>query len=603
MNVLVEGKGSGSTGREHQVVLLDIHAVGSPSAADIKVQLEALRQSRTFGGSGRLISFLSYLVEETIEGRGGGLRETAIGNAVYQRNPPYDPRIDSTVRVEARRLRKKLQQYFDSEGKADPVILIVPVGSYIPRFSINTVSFRPSPAPCQSGNTEAAKSKHMSVAVFPFRALSSRDTIADFSESLAEEIIHVLGSAPDLDVRSRLLRTTEAPGERFDDYGVFTSDMLVQGSIKERHGDIQVTVELSDAAGTLIFSDRFFGFLADTPQLEAKIARTLLERLRPKKASKHRDPKVPHSAGWRGRICRARSLADRQTEASLGEAASIYEDLFEVVPFVGQSGIVDCCSDLFRIGALDREQAIKRVERAMCASHSFHPVLNPDPAASFVMSAWLGGQWPTSIDDIKDTFPQNGDSRALRIHGLHLAGLGLPEQAERQFAEAREIEPFSEHQDILEAFARYQSRIYKPQVGLDPGSIGHGPQEAVYYSALTSYFAGDVERARALAEMLRREVLGNPSLFYAREELNALLGRPQDAQRIMQSPRAQATYFAKATIASALRDPLLTVENLSRSVASREFASRWIKTDRRFDWLQGTPEYETCAANSDIRWL
>jgi hypothetical protein len=48
--------------------------------------------------------------------------------------PPYRPRQDSIVRIEARRLRSKLQEYYEGEGKGDPIFIYFRPGSYVPVF-------------------------------------------------------------------------------------------------------------------------------------------------------------------------------------------------------------------------------------------------------------------------------------------------------------------------------------------------------------------------------------------------------------------------------------------------------------------------------------
>jgi serine/threonine protein kinase len=57
-----------------------------------------------------------------------------LGIEVYQRASSFDPQIDTIVRTEARRLRSKLKQYYESEGINDPILIEVPKGSYAPTF-------------------------------------------------------------------------------------------------------------------------------------------------------------------------------------------------------------------------------------------------------------------------------------------------------------------------------------------------------------------------------------------------------------------------------------------------------------------------------------
>jgi len=62
------------------------------------------------------------------------LKEYLIGTEVYERRPPYHPNVDSIVRSEARRLRIKLKQYYESNGRNDSVFIYYRPGSYVPAF-------------------------------------------------------------------------------------------------------------------------------------------------------------------------------------------------------------------------------------------------------------------------------------------------------------------------------------------------------------------------------------------------------------------------------------------------------------------------------------
>ena len=78
--------------------------------------------------------FLQLAVERTLEGRGEELKEYVIGVEVFDRSASFDPRVDPIVRVEARRLRAKLEAYYGSAGKDDEVIVEFPKGRYSPVF-------------------------------------------------------------------------------------------------------------------------------------------------------------------------------------------------------------------------------------------------------------------------------------------------------------------------------------------------------------------------------------------------------------------------------------------------------------------------------------
>jgi serine/threonine protein kinase/tetratricopeptide (TPR) repeat protein len=90
--------------------------------------------SRTFRQSKRLVRFLSFIVERALLEQGDQLNEYLIGVEVYERPDSFDPQTDTIVRSEARRLRRKLQDYYDGEGCDDRVLVDVPKGAYAPQF-------------------------------------------------------------------------------------------------------------------------------------------------------------------------------------------------------------------------------------------------------------------------------------------------------------------------------------------------------------------------------------------------------------------------------------------------------------------------------------
>ena len=100
----------------------------------IREQLSRIVESAIFAQSERLSRFLRFTVETTLAGGADQLKEYLIGTEVYDRKPPYHPNVDSIVRSEARRLRSKLKDYYECDGKADPVFIYYRIGSYVPVF-------------------------------------------------------------------------------------------------------------------------------------------------------------------------------------------------------------------------------------------------------------------------------------------------------------------------------------------------------------------------------------------------------------------------------------------------------------------------------------
>ena len=101
---------------------------------EIQALVERIRASSGFGNSDRLRELLKHTVAESLAGRGASLKESVLGVTVFGRKPGYDSGANSIVRVEFARLRRKLQQYYESEGASEPVRITFPKGSYVPEF-------------------------------------------------------------------------------------------------------------------------------------------------------------------------------------------------------------------------------------------------------------------------------------------------------------------------------------------------------------------------------------------------------------------------------------------------------------------------------------
>jgi hypothetical protein len=107
----------------------------APSPPSFDTRWEVVRKiasSASFQRSPRLRELLLYICERAIQNRPEELREQSIGRGVFGRKPDYNPAEDNIVRVEMRQLRKRLEEYFVTEGKDEPYVVVIPKGAYLP---------------------------------------------------------------------------------------------------------------------------------------------------------------------------------------------------------------------------------------------------------------------------------------------------------------------------------------------------------------------------------------------------------------------------------------------------------------------------------------
>lgn len=107
---------------------------GDKFAEAILAQTEAILADRLFAKSPQLRRFLRFAVERTLAGDGMRLKEYTIAVEALGRPESFDARLDSIVRVEARRLREKLEVYYKTKGVEDQVVIRLEPGKYVPLF-------------------------------------------------------------------------------------------------------------------------------------------------------------------------------------------------------------------------------------------------------------------------------------------------------------------------------------------------------------------------------------------------------------------------------------------------------------------------------------
>src|ERR1700728_5384349 len=110
-------------------------------------QIDNIIKSHSLRGSESLCKLLQYLAKQSLEHPNAPVKEYQIATEVYGRPAGFDPQSDSTIRVQAGRLRMKLAEYYAHEGPADPILVEIPKGSYALAFHVRIPPTKWSVAP------------------------------------------------------------------------------------------------------------------------------------------------------------------------------------------------------------------------------------------------------------------------------------------------------------------------------------------------------------------------------------------------------------------------------------------------------------------------
>lgn len=273
----------------------------------IQGHLEKVLSSQGFVGAGRLGPFLRFLVEQTVAGEGQKLKEAVIGVEVFQRPPDYDPRIDPIVRVEARRLRKRLRDYYEGPGAGDPVRIELPKGTYVPAFKLVGSGRRPAGSALRrrrvwapalaalilasvAGAAWWVRSRRAmradvnpSIAVLPFVNLSADPANEYFSDGLTEELIDALTKVAGLRVvaRSSAFQFKGTPHDVREVAEKLQVSAVVEGSVRKSGDRLRITAQLVNADdGYHLWSQTYERELRDIFAIQEEISRAIVNALR-----------------------------------------------------------------------------------------------------------------------------------------------------------------------------------------------------------------------------------------------------------------------------------------------------------------------------------
>jgi len=303
----------------------------------IESQLSRLVASEEFSRSIRLQQLLSYLVNETVNGRSDRIKGKTVAQDIFGQTDPEIAQTSTVVSVEARRLRRKLADYYRVAGANDPFVIEIPKGTFVPIF--HDVSAQNDLQNVLEVNEDPPKRRRLvghlfvflalaislstlsawlwrtnagmiepsgyaliqpAIAVMPFRNATGSPLNDAFAAGLTEDITTDLARLNEIDVISYsstalLVDQSLSPAEIGKTLKV---SHVLQGSIRGTAPNVQISVELMDArSAKLIWADRLDRNIDDSPGLQADIAGKVVEGMSVGiSALKDRGRKAPRSA-------------------------------------------------------------------------------------------------------------------------------------------------------------------------------------------------------------------------------------------------------------------------------------------------------------------
>ena len=578
----------------------DTHTTEKLSEREVRSELDRLLQSALFSQSDRLGRFLRFAIENALAGNTDLLKEYVIGTEVYDRKPPYHPSQDSIVRTEARRLRSKLKEYYESEGKQNPVFIYFRPGTYVPLFRRNESVARPSPGEDSPENDLLVRGVGVAVAVLPFVDISHRPLSALCAQGLTEELIHSLSRAEGIRVIARpsAPQLVEAPQDIPALSQKFGLSTVIEGTVREDFNRLRITARVLGSDGFQMSSHRFDTEANEETlaQVQEQIATAFVSRARPEQSRVRRRKAAPSALTMAvyPLVLHAETLLDEGSASDLPASLLKFQEAKELAPAYARSwcGISHCNLEMALRGASPSSTLISIAKDA--ALHAIE--LDSEMIESY---SCLGGAQALAWEweDAEKSF-LHGESLGLhanasRRYALFLTALGRFDEASHRLEIVQSIDPFSNRQKVSRMRFLHITRRFEEGLRQlsEPLIYGPLPVEARFLQALMAAHVGKRDQAKQLIEGIRPASGGRLPTMAGLAEVLAMIGETSEADQIARSFHLLSldtaiSRFRQALLSLALGDGEGALSFLKLALEDREAELVWIGVDPRFDSIR-----------------
>jgi TolB-like protein len=571
--------------------------IGTTLADDPNTRRDALERvlaSKPFASAGRLARFLRYVVEETLENRGDQIKEYSIGLSVYGKSPDYDPKIDATVRGEACRLRARLMQYYQTEGRLDPLRIQIPKGGYRPCFHLVG---EPPPA--------ATVGPPGSIAVLPFQPFLAGDDEAQQALGLAfaDALITRIGTIPGL-----LTLCTSAVmgylGRPMDAVAIGRSlgvDVVLDGFFQTVGDRIRLSLQLLRSCdGKHMWAGRFDQFMTDMFAAQDAMAEQIVRAIRPEITAALPLPQPGHSglssetyvAYAKGRYHLLR-YSPEATVKALEAFEQVTTDAPKFAP--GFAGLATACLYAPTFLLATHKDAWTRSLSAAQAAVELDGRLPEARAILGAVQLFYGWNWAAARQNLELALAaQPADPAAYLCYGDLLDVTGHAEEALSIKQSALELDPTSSliHLSLANScwFAhRYDEVIHwtRQALELDPNN-----GFALYRQAAACYNLGQHDRWAALAIPLFAQYMGTDPDAIADLRAKYRNGGPARLIRSfldLDIARRPLTVLAALCVEAGDKHSALT--HLESAFTDRDRGIIYLGVDPHWDTLRGDPRF------------
>ena len=556
---------------------------GAASSETVQAELRKILESAGFSLAWRLRRFLEYVVKKSLSGEANELKEYTIGLEVFDRGPDFDPRIDPIVRMEAGRLRQKLQRYYKSAGQESPLRIDLPKGAYVPTIECRVA---PSPAPETTVRT---------LAVLTFADLSVNSDQTYLCEGMTEELIRALTKTPGLHIFAARSTTL--------------ADFVLEGGLRRDGTRMRITAMLKDGlTGQFVWAENydseFAGVFAIQEDISNSIAAAMRLRLTPKRDLSIVRPATTNSTAYRLYL-KARHFWNLRTPEGLLESVQLFNRAIENDPRFGlaYSGLADAYALLGNYSVQPPVEARKSAIQSAGNALLFAPGLAEAHVSMAHVLATCEWNWEEAEREYELAIELN--PRLSTSHHWYAITCLMPQrrlaEAQLEIGQAALLDPVSISISRDVAVIQWAMREYSAAAKQARRTLELAPDfhEAYWILGLACEQLRDFDAAIA-AFGRGRAVRPTARLIGAIGHAFGISGHETDARRcvVELTELSQERYvspFDMAIASLGLGQTERAFDYLERAFQDRCYEVLWLPVDPRWDGVRTHPRYNSLA--------
>ena len=597
--------------------------------AEVRAQLERILSDFASSGANRRSRLLRYLVEETLEDRSESLKESVIATEVFDRDPSYDPQIDSVVRVEVGRLRARLAEYYEKAGVDAPVRIEIPRGAYRPIFIFRESApeqdiLRPVrqelPEPAGGRNwiwiatailaiavvgtifavwrmRSAAATTPASIAVLPFLNLSGDSGDEYLADGISEELTETLAESNDLRVVART-SAFQYKGKSLDVGEIgrnLRAGAILEGSVAKRGGEFRVIAQLIRTSdGYHLWSHSYDATLAELPAVESGIAKAAREKLTPTSIRPAAMEAAARNPEAHDLYMRAVYAFNQRTEASTRQAMDLARQATEKDPTFAQPFVVMAAgeSQLTQLEVETPRAAAERARQDIAKALALDPANSGAHAQKAVLAYTDQWDWPQAESEFKLALAAGSHGSAENLYGWCLATRGRFPEARRRLQLAAELDPLSLGPQLNQVSELLAEQNYPEAKRKVDQILATSPTNSIALSLATAvgFWQGDCSSTRAASQKLLELYPKAPGAQLGGFTADYVCGHPDQARAATADLFQHLSgYMSPYVIAGSLAlngNADAVMPFLEKSAELREPRLMMLKYDRVFDWVR-----------------